>query len=273
MLEVKGLSFAYNGTKETVLDNISFNLNDGQIGIILGKNGCGKTTLFKNILGIEKIQQGEILFDGKPVNAMSARQRATVLAYVPQDVQFGNISVFDTVMTGRVSYFGLKAGHKDINIVNEILEDMGLSSIAHRYANELSGGERRKVAIARALAQSPRLIICDEPTGNLDIANEILFIEEIEKIARQRNISILASLHDLNCALYLGDRFFFIKQGKIKYNITYDEVTPAVFQDIYDVPMEIVNHNQRKIVISKKNKKESQDKNSKSQKETTNEKI
>ena len=215
MLKVDHLGFRYSKRSRPVLSGADLELEQGEIGILLGKNGSGKTTLFKNILGIHRPGQGAIRFNGENLLRMSRRERAARIAYVPQDIQFGALTVFDSILMGRISRFGLKASHDDYLAVEKILADMGLESYAHRNVDELSGGERQKIAIARAMAQEPKLMVFDEPTGNLDIANEQLIMAEAKKLAKERGISILSSLHDLNQALYFGDKFFFLKDGSI----------------------------------------------------------
>ena len=250
MLEIKDLSFRYSRRRPLVLDGTSLKLAGGEIGILLGKNGSGKTTLFKNILGIEKPQGGSITFDGKDLVGMNRQARARIIAYVPQDIQFGDLCVYDTVLTGRMSYFGFKAGKEDHEAVEKILNEMGLADFAVRNASELSGGERQKVAIARALAQDPRFLIFDEPTGNLDIANEQLIIEEARKAAKERGIGILTSLHDLNRALDFGDRFFFMKQGKIVCTGGKETVTESVIRDVFDVSVSIIEIDGKRIILN-----------------------
>ena len=249
MLKVDNLHFRYSRHGNPVLNGASLELKQGEIGILLGKNGSGKTTLFKNILGIEKPESGSMQFDGENLLKMSRRERARRIAYVPQDIHFGALSVFDSILMGRVSYFGLKASLDDYLAVEKIIADMGLQSFAHRNVDELSGGERQKIAIARAMAQEPKLMVFDEPTGNLDIANEQLIIEEAKKLARQKNISILSSLHDLNQALYFGDKFFFLKNGVVKYAGGKEIVTETVIRDIFDIDVRIVEIDNQKVIL------------------------
>ena len=250
MLEIKNITFRYYRRAPLILDNINLTLEKGEIGIILGKNGSGKTTLFKNILGIEKPESGSISYDGKDLLRLSRRERAGYIAYVPQDIQFGDLTVYDTVLMGRMAYFGLRAGKEDEKITEEVLNDMGLTELASRNANELSGGERQKIAIARALVQEPKLLIFDEPTGNLDIANEQLILKEAKKVAKEKGIGILTSLHDLNQALDLGTKFFFIKEGKIVYSGGPEIVTKEVIKEIFNADVEIIEHDGRSIIIA-----------------------
>ena len=250
MLNVENLTFRYSKFSRPVLNGASLELKPGEIGILLGKNGSGKTTLFKNILGINKPGSGKILFEGEDLLKMSRNERARRIAYVPQDIHFGALTVFDSIMLGRISYFGLKSGDDDYKAVEKILVDMGLTEYAFRMVDELSGGERQKIAIARAMAQEPKLMVFDEPTGNLDIANEQLIIEEAKKLAKQKNIAILSSLHDLNQALAFGDKFFFLKNGVVKYAGGKEIITPEVVKDTFDVDVRIREIDGQTVVLS-----------------------
>ena len=249
MLKVENLSFAYSKNGSHALKDVSLELKQGQVGILLGKNGSGKTTLFKNILGIEKPGSGRISFDGNNLAKMPRRERAKRIAYVPQHIHFGDLSVLDSVLMGRVAYFGLGAGRADYEAVEKILQDMHLDTFAGRSAEALSGGEKQKVAIARAMAQEPKLMIFDEPTGNLDIANEQLIVREAKRLAQEKNISILSSLHDLNQALAFGDKFFFMKDGQIKYAGGPEVFTPEIIKDIFDTDVRIAEIDGRTVIL------------------------
>ena len=249
MLHVENLRFRYGAFSGPVLQGASLSLEPGQIGILLGRNGCGKTTLFKNILGIHKPNEGKIRLGGENLMKLSRRERARRVAYVPQDIHFGALSVFDSVLLGRISFFGMRVSNQDYIVVEKILQDMGLTDYAHRNVAELSGGERQKIAIARAMAQEPKLMVFDEPTGNLDIANEHLIVTEAKRLAKEKNIAILCSLHDLNQALELGDRFFFMKNGVIQYTGGKEIVTEAVIQDTFDIRVKILDVDGRKIIL------------------------
>ena len=249
MLNIQDLHFRYHKNGAAVLNGAELTLCQGEVGILLGKNGSGKTTLFKNILGIEKPQKGQILFQGENLLKMNRRERARRISYVPQHIHFGDLTVFDSVLMGRVSYFGMKAGQEDYAAVEKILKDMGLLEFANRSAEELSGGEKQKIAIARAMAQEPQLMVFDEPTGNLDIANEQLIIQEAKRLAREKNIGVLSSLHDLNQALAFGDKFFFMKDGAVKYAGTEEIITEEVISDIFDIKVKIIQIDNQKVII------------------------
>ena len=247
MFEAKDLRFAYKKSAP-VLKGLNVSLEDGEIGVVLGKNGAGKSTFFKCVLGLVK-PTGEILFDDKDLTKLSRMDRAKLIAYVPQELSFGELTVFDSVLTGRISHFGMIAGEEDRRIVKEVLEELELTHIAGKNVNCLSGGERQKVAIARALVQQPKMLVFDEPTGNLDIQNEQLIFDIAKRIAREKHITILIAIHNLNFALEFGDKFFLMKDGVVKYEGGVDAVNENTLCDIFGVKAKIIEANGRKAVV------------------------
>lgn len=248
-LRIKDLRFSYSHRPPEVLRGADLSLDRGEIGVLLGKNGAGKSTLFKTVLGIEKAASGTVSLCGEPLSEMPPLERAKRIAYVPQDVSFGDLSVFDTVMTGRLSGFGFAPGREDYAAVSRVLFDMGLMSLSDRSADRLSGGEKQKVAVARAIAGDPSLIIFDEPTGNLDLANEHMLIGEMKQLSRVYGITVLCSLHDLNEALEIGDRFFFMKDGVIACSGGKELFSESVIENVFGVKTEIVRAGDRLLVV------------------------
>lgn len=252
MLNISNLSFAYAKRSNPVLNGVDLMLNDGEIGILLGRNGSGKTTLFKNLLGICTPGSGSVRLGQQDITKLSGRERAKKIAYVPQNIQFGSLSVFDSVLMGRISYFGFKAGKEDYAATEKILTDLQLERYADKNVECLSGGERQKAAIARAFVQEPELLVLDEPTGNLDISNEQLMISEAKRLAKERNICVFSSLHDLNQAMNFGDKFFFLKDGIIKYVGGAEAFTEETIKDVFDITVRIINHEGEKIILGGK---------------------
>ena len=249
MLTVRHLCFSYKKNAPEVLDDVSLELPKGEIGVLLGRNGCGKTTLFRVLLGIRKPDRGEILFDGEDILRLPARRRAQRIACVPQQIRFGDLSVFDSVLLGRIARFGLRASDSDREAVSRILEEMELTPLAGRSAEELSGGEKQKVAVARALAQEPQLLVLDEPTGNLDIANEEMVIQLAKTAARSRGITVLCSIHDLNRALDLGGRFYFMKEGRIIASGGKECFTPETVREAFGISVRMAEIDGRIFMI------------------------
>lgn len=246
MLVIKDIVFSYG--HDQVLRGVDLELGDGEIGMLMGRNGAGKTTLFKVLLGIEKPQKGKILFDGKNLLEMSRREKARFVAYVPQHIEFGDLTVYQSVLLGRVARYSIRPSKADLDVVERVLDEMHLRDVSCKNVQKLSGGEMQKVAIARALAQEPKLLVFDEPTGNLDVANELLIIKEAKTIASSKGISVISSIHDLNQAMVFGNKFFFMKDGVIKYSGMSEVVTPSVIEDIYGVKARVICDGDDKVI-------------------------
>ena len=226
MLELENVVFRYSRRAEPVLRGVSLTLNDGEIGILLGKNGAGKTTLFQCILGLAAPESGSIRFDGGDLLKMPRRERAKLVAYVPQHIHFGALSVFDSILLGRVSRFGMQPGREDIEAAEHILAEMHLEPLADRSAEELSGGEKQKIAIARALVQEPRLLIFDEPTVGLDPKQIIEIRNLIRGLGKAH--TVILSTHILQEVQAVCDRIIIINKGKIVANEKTENISSAV---------------------------------------------
>lgn len=247
MFEVKDLHFAYKKSAP-VLKGVNLSLEDGEIGVLLGKNGAGKSTLFKCILGILK-PDGEMTFSGRDLIKVSRADRAKLIAYVPQEISFGDLTVFDSVLTGRISRFGMIATASDREVVNRVLEELEITHIASKNVNQLSGGERQKVAIARALAQEPKMLVFDEPTGNLDIQNEKLIFDLAKKIASEKGITVFIAIHNLNFAMDFGDKFFLMKDGEIKHTGGVDIINENTIDEVFGVKTKIIEVDGVKAIV------------------------
>ena len=243
MLEVKNVFFRYPATKHNVLQGVSLNLKEGEIGILLGTNGAGKSTLFQTITGIRKPNAGTVLLDGTDVSSLSSSKRAQRISYVPQTVTFGELTVKEAVLTGRLPYFHSHPSREDEEATETILAEMNLSDFGEQWAERLSGGQKQKVAIARALVGNPQCMIFDEPTRNLDLANQRWFIRELKRLTEKRNLSSLCSLHDIREAYELGDRFYFMKDGIIRYSGGKELFTDEIIEEIYGIRVHITHIN------------------------------
>lgn len=214
MLKINNLSSGYS-KKIDVINDISFELDYKDIGILIGENGSGKSTIFKTILGFLKPKCGSITIDDIDIINISTKARAKYVAYVSQNVIMPSLSVFDVISAGRIPYYNFSMTDSDKEEVLKIIKDFNLEDIMDKNASNLSGGEKQIVAIARACAQNAKVIIFDEPTSNLDVVNEMILEDKIRKIVKEKNIIVLLSLHNLNLAYDLGNKFIFLKDGNI----------------------------------------------------------
>ena len=250
MLKVSNVSFSYN-KKVQVLEDVSFEIGVGECVVLLGPNGVGKTTLLSLLLGVNKPQTGSIAFDDKPIKELSAKEKASYLSYVPQLVAGNDLTVYDTVLLGRLPYYKLYPTKEDINLTNEYLEKFNLNHLRDKQTNQISGGERQIVSIVRGLIQQSKLLIFDEPTNNLDI-NAQLRILDLIKEEKKNNKSFLVSMHDINQALTIGDRFIFLKNGKIYEICIRNQIKEDIINNVYNVKSKIMKLEKGEFVIYEK---------------------
>ena len=240
MIDIKSLSAGYSKKGDGVLHNLSLRVGDGQIGVLLGPNGSGKSTLLKTVAGLLKPKTGEILIDNLSIHKASKKERSRQVAYVPQGSSYAPLSVYDIILLGRLPFFAFTPSKLDHEKTAEVIKDLGLESFALKNVQELSGGEQQKVAIARALNQDPRVLLFDEPTSNLDLGNELLIVKEAKRLAKEKNLTILIAIHDINIALSLGDRFFFLKEGNLIAEGGKDSVNASSIKEAFGVDTKVI---------------------------------
>ncbi|MEM2460562.1 MAG: ABC transporter ATP-binding protein [Candidatus Hadarchaeales archaeon] len=235
---IKGLFFGYGSL--SVLEEVELEAEKGEITSLVGPNGSGKTTLLRCVAGILKPQRGSIFLDGKEMGEFTPRELSRKIGYLPQGPSPSfPLTVFDTVLLGRKPYLGWRVGEKDLKVVSEILERVGLEKLALRPFNELSGGEKQKVLLARVLAQEPEILLLDEPTSNLDLRHQLELLNLIRKEVKRKGLSALMALHDLNLASTFSDRIVLLKKGRIFAIGRPEEVlTPSNLERVYGVKVE-----------------------------------
>ena len=247
MIEVKDLCFAYPGTKN-ILSDVSFSLEAGHCLALLGNNGAGKSTLLKCFNRIHEPQKGTVEVDGVSVHAMKRVEIARTMAYVAQQTDAGQLTVFDSVLLGRKPYIKMNPTEEDLEITRSVIRRMDLERYALRYTDELSGGELQKVVLARALAQQPKILLLDEPTSNLDLHNQHEVMRIAAEIARDDGLTVIVVIHDLNLALRYCDRFLFIHKGGVYRYGDEQLVTAELLSDVYQVEAQVLEVHGRKLV-------------------------
>ncbi len=215
ILTVNNLAYRYPGRNTPVLQDISFEACAGSILSILGNNGAGKSTLLSILTGMRRPTQGSADLVGSDIAKMNKRQVAKHIASVAQQQRIPHMSVYDQVLLGRKPHMAWSISEYDRLVVSNTIEQMGLEKFATRYIDELSGGERQKVFIARALAQEPAVLLLDEPTSTLDPKNQMEVLELIRDITKKSSLATVIVIHDINLALRFSDQFLLMHNGKL----------------------------------------------------------
>lgn len=248
MIKVEELSVSLS--KNKIIEDISFDIKKGDFVGVIGPNGSGKSTLLKTIYKVLKQESGKIYIKGKDSEKISIKSMARDLAVVSQfnDYNF-NFKVKDIVIMGRNPYkksFQLD-NKEDFIIVKEALEKVNMYSYKDRDFLSLSGGEKQRVILARALAQKTDILILDEPTNHLDIKYQI----EIMKIVKGLNITVLAALHDMNLVASYCNKVYMMKDKKIAfYGKTSEVLIPKNIKSVFEVDCEVGKTSKGKITIN-----------------------
>ena len=232
-LVVNDIGFSYNS--HPVLSETSFSLDRGMVMGVLGVNGAGKSTLLKCINRMLAPDRGSVMVEGQNLFRMNQNRVARRVAYVPQRHPETRLTVFDAVLIGRKPHVRWSATPNDYALAEKIIHQMGLDDLALRPVIDLSGGEIQKVVIARALAQSPKVLLLDEPTSNLDLKNQLEVMGLIRRVVDTRGLCAVVAIHDLNMALRFADRFLFLKDSRVHAVGAPDDLDPETIRQVYGV--------------------------------------
>ena len=249
MLEVKNLSFAYKNNKE-ILNNISFGVEKGDFLAILGNNGAGKSTLLKCLNKILKADKGSVILNNQDLIKMKTFEIAKKVALVGQNIPSLDISVRDMVMLGRKPHMKWKFSEEDDRIVEDAMERIGIDKDMHsNFISNISGGECQKVVLARALAQSPELLLLDEPTSSLDIKNQYVVLNLVKDLIKEKNIIGIVVIHDINLAIKYCNKVLFLKDSQVYFSGNVEDINDQMIYDVYDVKSSIHEIKDQKIIL------------------------
>lgn len=240
MIEVTKLGCAYDD--EIVLRELDLSLAGDEFTVLVGPNGAGKSTLVYALLGFLPALEGEIRLQGKPLNAYKRSELARLIAFVPQESVFQfDYPVRDIVLMGRYPYLGLMQSWlpADLEAVEEVLEQLQLSDLADRFYSQLSGGEKQRVLIARALAQNTPYIFLDETLSQLDINHQVEIMALLQRIVRDNGKGILLISHNLNLGANFADRMVFLARGKVLGSGTPEEMMrPELLRELFGMELQ-----------------------------------
>ncbi|HBG0328342.1 TPA: ABC transporter ATP-binding protein [Clostridioides difficile] len=258
MLKTNNLSVGYNN--KVVISNINVEVKNGEILCLLGSNGAGKTTLLRSLSKLISPIKGEIYLNGVNINCISRKALSKKMALVLTNRLLGDLmTVQDIVNIGRYPYTGFfgSLSKKDLIMVDEALESVDALHLKKRYFDELSDGEKQKVLVARALVQEPEIIILDEPTTHLDIKHRLELINILKKLSKEKSISVILSLHEIDIALKSCDKVALIKNNKvIAYGQPEDVVDEDIINSLYELDDKNFNSLLGSVEISNKSKNE-----------------
>ncbi len=242
ILQIDNLSFSYNG-RQPVFQNVSFSLAKGQIMSILGVNGAGKSTLLNCIANLLAPSAGHIMLEGQPMDRMKLQQVARFIGYVPQShTPAYSYEVKDFVVMGRAPHLGpfQQPAKEDEELVEQALENLGISHLKHRSYTELSGGEQQQVMIARVIVQQPKLILLDEPTNHLDYGNQLRMLDRIRYLAEE-GYGIILTSHMPDHVIMLGGTVGVLdNEGNLTVGNVEETITEKGLRQLYQSNLHLI---------------------------------
>ena len=256
-ISIENASFSYGLGEENLLDKINLNIEKGKFIGILGPNGCGKSTLLKVILKYLNLKEGIIKIENKELKEYTQSELAEILSFVPQKSSLTMpLTVEDVVYMGRVPYMKNKwtgFDREDREKVEKIMQMLKIDKFKNRVIFSLSGGEFQRVLLARALAQNTNIMLLDEPTSALDMNYALEIMKLTSYFVKNKNLTAVMVLHDLNLASMYCDSIILLKEGKIAYEGTPKELfKPEILEEIYGFNCEVIENNGFSYVIPNK---------------------
>ncbi|MGK3723091.1 ABC transporter ATP-binding protein [Priestia megaterium] len=243
-LTAEKLSISYDST--SIINNIDLHIPEGKISIIIGSNGCGKSTILRSLARLLKPTQGCIYLNGKDIHQHSSKEVAKQLAILPQSPEAPeDLTVKELCYYGRHPHKGLFARYstEDHKIVSDALQSTKMEHLSDRTLDALSGGQRQRAWIAMALAQGTDLLLLDEPTTYLDLAHQIEVLELLRNLNKQQNRTIVMVLHDLNQAARYADHLISISSGKIYTEGSPKQVfTEEMIEEVFGLLCKIIDN-------------------------------
>lgn len=238
LISAEKLSVGYG--RKIIADGIKFVVKQGEILTLIGPNGAGKSTVLKTLAGYLKRLSGTIVIDSENTDKISEKEMAKKLSVVlTERIRPELMSCREVVETGRYPYigsFGLLS-EADREIVEKAIETVSMEDFAEKDFGAVSDGQRQRVMLARAICQEPDILILDEPTSYLDIHHKIQFLEILRNLAKEKQIAVIMSMHELDFAEKISDYVLCIKSGKISLSGTPDKIfTSKNIMKLYDIP-------------------------------------
>lgn len=248
-LKVEELKFSYSGKKE-ILKGVSFDVPDETFVSILGPNGVGKSTLFKCILKLLPVKDGDILVDGMSVKEMTSAELARHIAYIPQfHTPTFSYSVFDMVLMGTTAQMGTfrNPGPAERKAALEAMEKLEITHLKDKSYMYISGGERQMTLIARAIAQQAKTLVMDEPSASLDFGNKVRLMKTVKGLSKN-GYTVIQSTHDPEQAYFYSNKVLAMSDGKVlKYGKPEEVVTDEVISVLYGMDVTVMNIGRRVI--------------------------
>jgi phospholipid/cholesterol/gamma-HCH transport system ATP-binding protein len=215
MIELKNVEKSFNG--KTVLHDVSAKMEAGKTNLIIGTSGSGKTVLMKIMIGLLSLDSGSVLYEGKDITKMDVKALKEIRKQIGMLFQGG--ALFDSKTVENNVMFPLdmftKMTHRDkLKRVNEVLERVNLVDTNKKFPAEISGGMKKRVALARAIVQNPRFLFCDEPNSGLDPQTSLVIDKLVKEITTEYNITTVINTHDMNTVMESGDHIVYLYQGR-----------------------------------------------------------